>query len=85
MRGLGQCAGMALDRSGAWDNPERLVSVCELKPSDVAYVDPPDICDHEIGRVHAFGGDEAVSGECRLQLAAKKEVDPHEQDRCHAE
>jgi hypothetical protein len=30
---------MSLDRSGAWDNSERLVSVRELKPSDVAYVD----------------------------------------------
>lgn len=24
---------------GSWDNSQRLVSVCELKPSDVAYVD----------------------------------------------
>lgn len=52
--------------------------------SDVVRVDARDVRDHEIGWVNAFDGHEPMAGELRLQFAANKEVDPYEQDRCHA-
>src|SRR5439155_18003205 len=51
---------------------------------DVVGIDPRDVCNHEVGCVHTLRSDETVSGEEPLQLAAKEEVDPHEQDRGHA-
>ena len=51
---------------------------------DVVRVDPRDVHDHEIGRIHAFHRDEPVARKKSLQLAAEKEVDPHKQDRRHA-
>jgi len=51
---------------------------------DVLGVDPSDVRDHEVGRLDALRRDEVMSGEQRFQLASDEEVDPYEQDRCHA-
>ena len=51
---------------------------------DVVRIDPRDVGDHEIGRLDAVGGLEAMLREERLELAPEEEVDPCEQDRSHA-
>ena len=51
---------------------------------DVVRVDPSDVGDDDVRRIDALGRDETMRGEKRLQLAAKEEVDPYEQDRGHA-
>ena len=51
---------------------------------DVVRIDPCDVGDHKIGWLDTVGGLEAMLREDRLELAPKEEVDPCEQDRCHA-
>ena len=52
---------------------------------DVDRIDPRDVGDDEIRRIDTLRRHETVTGEEPLQLAAKEEVDPHEQDRRHAD
>ena len=51
---------------------------------NVGCVDPRDVGDHEVGRIHSVRRREAMLGKHRLQLAADVEVDPTQQDRRHA-
>ena len=51
---------------------------------DVVGIDPADVGDHEIGWVDALDREEAMLREQRLELRAKEEIDPDEQDRRHA-
>ncbi len=46
-------------------------------------LDTRDIAEHEIGRIGAVGHDEVMPHEQTLQLGAKEEVDPDQQDRRH--
>ena len=51
---------------------------------DVVRVDTRDVGDHEIGWLDTVGGLEVMLRKERLELAPEEEVDPCEQDRCHA-
>ena len=51
---------------------------------DVVWIDPGDVCDHEIGRFDPIRRLEAMLGQERLELPPDEEVDPTQQDRCHA-
>ena len=51
---------------------------------DVAGVDPRDVRDHEVGRLHAVRGREPMLRKQRLELAPDEEVDPAQEDRRHA-
>jgi len=51
---------------------------------DVFRVDARDVRDHEIGRLDPIRGFEAMLGQERLELPPDEEVDPTQQDRCHA-
>ena len=69
----------------------RVHMVCEAEQRhfgevvrDVVWIDPRDVRDHEVGRIDTLRRHETMTGEEPLQLAAKEEVDPHEQDRRHA-
>jgi hypothetical protein len=48
------------------------------------WIDPRDVGDHEVGGVNAVACDEVVLGQEPFELASKEEIDPNEQDRCHA-
>ena len=51
---------------------------------NVSRIDPRDVGDHEIGRLDTVRGLEVMLREERLEFAPEEEVDPCEQDRCHA-
>jgi hypothetical protein len=51
---------------------------------DIRRVDARNVGDHEIGWLDTVGGLEVMLREERLELAPEEEVDPCEQDRCHA-
>jgi 8-oxo-dGTP pyrophosphatase MutT (NUDIX family) len=51
---------------------------------DLVGIDPRNVRDHEIRRVGAVNGDEAMRGQRCLELAAEEEIDPGQHDRRHA-
>ena len=51
---------------------------------DVVRVDAGDIGDHQVRRLDTRSRGKTVAGKQALQLAADEEIDPQEQDRCHA-
>ena len=51
---------------------------------DVGRIDPRDVRDHEIGWLDPIGRLEAMLRQERLELAPDEEVDPAQEDRCHA-
>ena len=51
---------------------------------DLCGVDAGDVGDHEVGLVDAAGRHEAMLAKKPFELASKEEIDPNEQDRCHA-
>jgi len=51
---------------------------------DILRVDARDVRDHEIGRLDPIRRLEAMLGQDRFELRPDEEVDPTQQDRCHA-
>ncbi len=52
---------------------------------DVRGVDPRDVADDHVRRVHGVARHEPVRRQQRVQLAAEEEIDAHEQDRRHVQ
>ena len=51
---------------------------------DIVRVDARDVGDHEIGWFDSVRGLEAMLRQHRLELPPDEEVDPAQEDRCHA-
>ena len=51
---------------------------------DIVRVDPRDVGDHEVGSLDPVRRLEAMLRQERLELAPDEEVDPAQEDRCHA-
>lgn len=51
---------------------------------DVISVDPRDVGDHEVGSLDPVRRLEAMLRQERLELPPDEEVDPAQEDRCHA-
>ena len=64
---------------GKTENRGLGITVC-----DIGGIDTRNVGDHEIGWLDTVGGLEVMLREERLELAPEEEVDPCEQDRCHA-
>ena len=55
-----------------------------IRVRDVVGVDASDVRDHEIGWLDSVRGLEAMLRKSSFELAPDEEIDPTQQDRCHA-